>query len=235
VKQRFLTSIFYLLSIVFLYSISFATPTSAPKVKACKNCKKIPDITNHAKETCGEQFAMVFLVDKSGSTKEKKLDLFKSLIQEFINKMPEGNELAVIGFDKIPFVVHRLKKLMNLDREAVLHRTSLLLASGQTDFSPAIEEARSQLLKTSAKCKFVIIFTDGVINAASDFALSVVKELKMNGINVSIALFQSADDKYSDLHEIIATNGAGFFIRTGNEEYFRKNVLREIEKLTRKN
>lgn len=220
---------------ILLLSFAFSTvadpaPTPKPTNKPC--CKKVIDKVVASKESCEGQFALVFLVDKSGSVNGKKLDLFKSFVKHFIDVVPEGNDLSIIGFDSNPFIVRKMGILMNADKDSARRRTDMLMAHGSTDLSTSVNQARLELLKSNAKCKSIIVLTDGVLKGSGDFELTLTKQLKSShGINVSAALLQAGDEDDSDSYERLVMAGGGFFLRTAKEEFFSKNVLSEISKL----
>ena len=150
--------------------------------------------------------AFVFLVDKSGSmdtlnnNNSRLADAFRA-VTETAKSLRPGDETALIVFDKSVEVLLPLKK--RADNTSALDQRWQLKASGGTRLAPALTQAVKVLEKSQAEQRFLILVTDGFVDADKISTLTAM--LKQSSIQIiALAIGHNAD--ISSLKKLIGTN-----------------------------
>lgn len=157
-----------------------------------------------------EPRAVVLLIDKSGSMRdEMRFPIAQEAVKLVVRQMRDSDFLGVIAFDLKPVVVLWLESLGRV-KGIIETRIDRLKPLGETDFLPALDEAKQQLQGTKIARKLVVLLSDGVSRGSPDqlsqFVVGLRKEL---GATVStIAIGKEADTKTMKL---IAQSGGGAF------------------------
>ncbi|MGE0684644.1 MAG: glutamine amidotransferase [Candidatus Binatia bacterium] len=173
--------------------------------------------------------AMVLVIDTSGSMrKENKLLYAKEGIRAVARNLKDADLLGIIGFDREPFVVISLEPLGKI-RNDIDYRIGRLTASGGTFLLPALEEARRQLIRSTAARKQVVILTDGETGGSGSDYLDLVTVMHREAkITVSsIALGEEANLR---LLSRISDYGGGAFHHTTNPSSLPELFLDEMDK-----
>ncbi len=176
--------------------------------------------------------SVALVIDKSGSMREeRRMSYAREAARQLASALEDRDRLAVIGFDREPFVVIPLSEVGDI-REDFDKRIWRLKPAGGTRLYPALVEAERQLLGEKAKRRHIIVLSDGLSEDAEsgedrrryyDLALA----LGESRITIStIALGRDAD---SDFLERLASFGRGAFHATSDPSNLPELFLGELE------
>ena len=158
--------------------------------------------------------AVTFVIDKSGSMSsqahgEEKLGLAKVAALSAIEVLNPLDRVAVLSFDagyewSVPATEAG-------NRQTIAESLRVLGAGGSTDLYRALEEAHRGTREQNAKLKHLIVLSDGLSRAESDYT-ELARRIHADGITISTVAFgQDAD---LPLMANIATQGKGRFYHT---------------------
>ena len=122
--------------------------------------------SNFDKEKEKPSFAMVLVIDKSGSMGGDKIEMAKDAAKGAAELLGPKDQLGVIAFDGQSYWVSKLHSAA--DKGYIIDRISTIEASGGTSIYPGLSDAYEALVSTSAKLKHVILLTDGHSAFTSD-------------------------------------------------------------------
>ncbi len=176
--------------------------------------------------------SVALIIDKSGSMREEERMVFaKEAARQLVDHLRARDQIAVIGFDREPFVVIPLREAGDV-RDEFDGRISRLRPGGGSRLYPALEEARRQLLGQESKRRHIIVLSDGLMEDGEtasgrrryyDLALA----LSQQGVTVStIALGRDADSNFLDR---LASYGRGAFHETTDYATLPELMLGELE------
>ena len=126
----------------------------------------LPVRSNFDREKEKPSFAMVLVIDKSGSMGGDKIEMAKDAAKGAAELLGPKDQLGVIAFDGQSYWVSELHSAA--DKGYIIDRISTIEASGGTSIYPGLSDAYEALVSTSAKLKHVILLTDGHSAFTSD-------------------------------------------------------------------
>ena len=147
--------------------------------------------------------AVVFLMDRSYSTKGMQIELAKKAAVRVLRSLGSEDLFSVMAFDKQPYIPVPLQKIESRRKAEAL--ISLIQASGQTDIYPALGVAYRLLKDVEAERKIVILVSDGD-SETQNFA-ELIERMREKDIVVSTITL--GDKGNPDLMKQIATLGGG--------------------------
>jgi tight adherence protein B len=99
---------------------------------------------------------VVLVIDTSGSMTGPPLDSAKAAAVDFLGKIPENANVAVVGFGQTPMLAAPL----TTDRGAIVNAIGSLFADGETAMFDAVNAAVVQFSEADAQ-RFVVLLSDG--------------------------------------------------------------------------
>jgi Ca-activated chloride channel homolog len=146
--------------------------------------------------------AMIVVFDKSASMAGLKLALAKEASKAALQSLRDTDSFGVVAFDYNSYTPVALQPKNVSSMTAAIDR---IVASGETNAYPALEQALAQLSASKSDIKHVILLSDGR-SIAKDFE-TLTKKMATAKITVSsVAVGDGAD---RDLLDKIATWGQG--------------------------
>jgi Mg-chelatase subunit ChlD len=110
--------------------------------------------------------AVLLVIDKSRSMdpsrnpfKEDRIPYAKEIAKRVIGQLGDEDFIGVIGFDSKPFTVVPLDSVKKA-RPIFATQIDRLVADGNTEVMPALQEAKRQMQKQTADVKHVVLITD---------------------------------------------------------------------------
>jgi len=183
-----------------------APPPPPPEKEAPKTEKK-------SRKVPRPSFAVVAVIDKSGSMHGDKLRLAQLAIVATAHTIHDEDTLGVLAFDSVPKWIFKPKRAFRyLDLDAALKKLS---ASGGTNVHRALEEAHAEIRKLSTNIKHIILATDGRTELA-DFK-GLIERMTADDVTVStVAIGTEAD--HNLLARISGWGGGGFYFTSSYKE-----------------
>ena len=171
--------------------------------------------------------AVVLLIDKSRSMlRQNKMLSAKRAALVAINALKDDDYVSVIGFDRTPFTVIKLRPVKEV-RAIAQRRLDNLIANGGTELLPALFQAKATLKRSTTSRKHIILLSDGKFSHSSPRYVSEVRQMKSNGITLSsIALGAEAD---IPLMKTLAKSGDGVFYKTLDPRKLPEIFLKDIK------
>ena len=188
--------------------------------------------------------ALIIVLDKSGSMGGEKLELAKEASKAAVEVLRDDHMIGIVAFDYDHYWPVDLQTAE--DREEIDRRISRIIAGGETNIYPALEEAYDELIDTEAEVKHVILLSDGR-SLPEDFEELV---LRMNEETITVSTVAVGNGADRELLSNIAAWGSGrtYFMEDANrvpqvfadeaelatqgtlrEEPFQPVVLKEVE------
>ncbi len=188
--------------------------------------------------------ALIIVLDKSGSMGGEKLELAKEASKAAVDVLQDDHMIGIVAFDYDHYWPVDLREAD--DREEINRRISRIIAGGETNIYPALEEAYAALIDVEAEVKHIILLSDGR-SLPEDFE-SLVLGMDEETITVSTVAVGNGADR--ELLANISTWGGGrtYFMEDANrvpqvftdeaelatqgtlrEEPFQAVVLKEVE------
>ncbi len=163
----------------------------------------LPVRSNFEKEREQPGFAMILVIDRSGSMGGEKIELAKDAARAAVELMGPRDSIGVIAFDNETYWVSQLRP--GTDRGYLIDQIATIDAGGGTNMYPAMEQAYQALSESQAKRKHCILLTDG-ISSPGAFA-RLAGEMSSQQMTVTtVAMGDGADDQ---LLRDIARLGSG--------------------------
>jgi Ca-activated chloride channel family protein len=103
--------------------------------------------------------ALIIVLDKSGSMGGEKLELAKEASKAAVDVLQDDHRIGIVAFDYDHYWPVDLQEADN--REDINRRISRIIAGGETNIYPALEEAYTALIDVDAEVKHVILLSDG--------------------------------------------------------------------------
>ena len=175
--------------------------------------KELPKPEKKPRKVPRPSFAVVAVIDKSGSMDGDKLRLAQLAVVAITHTIHDEDALGVLAFDIVPKWIFRPRRAFRyLDLDAALKEMS---AGGGTDIYRALEEAYAEIRKLNTNVKHVILATDGRTELA-DFK-GLIEKMTADDITVStVAIGTEAD--HNLLARISAWGGGGFYFTSSYRE-----------------
>ena len=188
--------------------------------------------------------ALIIVLDKSGSMGGEKLELAKEASKAAVDVLQDDHMIGIVAFDYDHYWPVDLQ--VADDREEINRRISRIIAGGETNIYPALEEASNALVDVEAEVKHVILLSDGR-SLPEDFEELVVR-MSEDSITVSTVAVGNGADR--ELLANISAWGSGrnYFMEDANrvpqvftdeaelatqgtlrEDPFQPVVIKEIE------
>lgn len=135
--------------------------------------------------------AVVVLIDKSSSMNptinklnENRLLYAKQIARRILTQLADTDFVAAIGFDTASFSIVPLDQVKNV-RSTFDARIELLIAKGNTEIVPPLEEAMRLLRNQAADVKHVVLLTDADRVGGRTQVVEVVTRMRNEKIQVS--------------------------------------------------
>ena len=162
---------------------------------------------------------LVLVVDRSKSMEEEdRIGGLKRAVASFLEKLPEGSQIAVIAFGS---EIHRLS-LFTTDRGRIKTAVDALEPDGSTCFYDAVADAL-ELLKAESGRRAVLALTDGEDTSSQSANLeSVIASARRLGLPVYTLGLGSEDEiEGADLRRL-ATSTRGQYYPARNADQLRE-------------
>lgn len=155
---------------------------------------------------------VVLVLDKSRSMAyQGKIHAAKLAALSSISALKDNDQVGVIGFDRVPFVIIPLARVSEVKPRAE-RRLRNLTAAGETNLWPALGAARQALRKSNVSRKHIIVLSDGKIPLGRNDYTNEIKRARKEGITISaVALGAEADLPFM---KMMAQYGKGAFYHT---------------------
>ena len=156
--------------------------------------------------------ALIIVLDKSGSMGGEKLELAKEASKAAVAVLRDDHMIGIVAFDYDHYWPVDLQ--LADDREEIDRRISRIIAGGETNIYPALEEAYNELINVEAEVKHVILLSDGR-SLPEDFEELV---LRMNEETITVSTVAVGNGADRELLANISTWGSGrnYFIEDAN-------------------
>jgi tight adherence protein B len=115
--------------------------------------RRLPTLTRLPSDA----LAVVLAIDTSGSMAGSAIAAARNAAEEFVQKMPAGTQVAVIGFSGSPYVASPF----TTDRNALTAAISGLQANGETALYDAVSTGAAQLATTGGARRALVLLSDG--------------------------------------------------------------------------
>ena len=159
---------------------------------------------------------VVFVMDRSGSMSDEKMDQAKAALKFVLENLREGDQFNIIAFDSIVESFRPQLQVYNDEtRKAALGFIAGLSASGATNIDGALSVALTQL-KDSRGPNYLIFMTDGQPTVGELNESKIVLAAKQrNNVNARMITFGVGYDVNSRLLDKLArgNNGQSEFVR----------------------
>ncbi len=191
--------------------------------------------------------SLIIVLDKSGSMGGSKLELAKEASKAAVDVLEDDHLIGLVAFDYNHYWPVRLQPAER--REVINQNISMIVAGGETNIYPALQEAHLALIDIDSEIKHVILLSDGR-SLPDDFA-SLVEEMAAAEETVSTVAVGNGADR--ELLNSISDwgNGRNYFIEdaamvpqifteetelatqgTLSERPFQAVVIKEVEALS---
>jgi len=157
--------------------------------------------------------ALMIAFDKSYSMRGEKIELAKEAAKALVRELDAEHRFGLVSFDWNPFKVVPLQEVG--DGLDIVERIGRIEASAQTNFYPALEMCRDQLVAVDAEVKHVILLSDG--KTYPDDYQKLIGEMRAQEITVStVAVGGEADREL--LAEIARWgDGTSYFVQDASK------------------
>ena len=190
--------------------------------------------------------ALIIVLDKSGSMGGSKLELAKEASKAAVDVLRDDHMIGIVAFDYNHYWPVRLQTAER--REEINQNISMIVAGGETNIYPALQEAHDALIDIESEIKHVILLSDGR-SLPDDFATLVEQMAEAEQTVSTVAVGNGAD---RELLNSIANwgNGRDYFIEdasmvpqifteetelatqgTLSEQPFQALVIKDVEAL----
>jgi tight adherence protein B len=115
--------------------------------------KRLPTLTRLP----SDPLAVVLVLDTSGSMEGTPIDAAKAAATEFLQKVPAGTQVSVIGFSGTPYVVSPF----TTDQTALTNAIAGMEASGETALYDGVNAAIAQLAPMTGTRHAIVVLSDG--------------------------------------------------------------------------
>lgn len=144
----------------------------------------------NSQSSSSDSRAIILLVDKSGSMRDDhRIQYAQEAAKSIARQLNDRDFFGIVAFDEKPTTVVPLERLDQI-RMVVDKQIDNLKPDGQTDFRPALVEARRQLTASNAGRKHVILLSDGYSRGSQgqlvDLVLSMRKDLNLRISTIAI-------------------------------------------------
>jgi tight adherence protein B len=121
--------------------------------------KRIPTLTRLP----GDPLAVELVIDTSGSMRGAPIEAARAAAIQFIDRMPSGTQIGVVGFSDAPAVISPF----TTDRTALTNAINGVAVRGETALYDGVATAASQLATTSGTRRVTVLLSDGGDTASS--------------------------------------------------------------------
>jgi len=175
--------------------------------------KKLPEPEKKPRKAPRPSFAVVAVIDKSGSMHGDKLRLAQLAVIATAHTVQDEDTLGVLAFDSVPkWILKPKRSFRYLDLDAALKEIS---ASGGTNIYRALEEAHAEIRQLNTNVKHIILATDGRTELA-DFK-GLIEKMTADDVTIStVAIGTEAD--HNLLARISGWGGGGFYFTSNYRE-----------------
>ena len=155
-----------------------------------------------ATRVSGEELEVVLVIDTSGSMQGLPMEAAKVAAGAFVNRMPAGVPIAVVGFGPVPTVASPL----TTDRAATHFAINGLAPAGETALFDAVSVALGQFSGATAR-RSVVVLSDGADTVSAATAEQVVARVVDAGARVDAAVLASPESDAGVLASLSAAGG----------------------------
>jgi Ca-activated chloride channel family protein len=158
---------------------------------------------------------IVLVVDRSGSmNQEDRLPSLKGAVARFVEKMPQGSQVAVIAFSGQVELAQRF----TTDRRKVRATVDELFADGPTRFYDAVAEA-VDLLRHQRGRRAIIALTDGQDTHSTTALEDVAAQAREMGLPIyTLGLGNEREIAVAELKALAQATRAGYYPARRSEE-----------------
>lgn len=174
--------------------------------------------------------AVALLLDKSTSMQDdSRIEFTREAAKEVVRNLKNDDYISIVGFATAPFMVLRLTKVAEA-RNVAISRIDRIVAVGNTNLLPALDEARRALERAPAARKHMIILTDGKLPGDGGYFVEMIKQLRLLGVSTSTVLVGAEVD--DGLLKAMAEYGGGAFYHTLDPRSLPQIFLRDVKVAT---
>ncbi len=171
--------------------------------------------------------AVSLVLDKSRSMSfESRIEYARDASRQVVKNLKDDDYIGVIGFDSVPTTFVKMGQLAQI-REFALGRIAMIFPGERTNLMPALQESRRSLINVPAGRKHIIILTDGRLPDAGPYYVSMVKDLRLQGVTVSTVLLGNETD--ISLLKDMADQGGGSFYQTLDPRSLPSIFLQDVK------
>jgi len=181
------------------------------------------------------KMALVAVLDRSGSMaapvskSRTKMDLANAGVAEAIRLLSNSDEISVIAVDSSAHVIIPLAQADETGN--LINAVRRIRSQGGGIFvHTALIEAAKQIRKSNLTTRHILLFSDASDSEEQQGSIKLVKELKKEGIGVSVIGLGTTVDVDADFLKKVAKNGGGqvYFTNRPQElpQVFSQEVIR---------
>jgi tight adherence protein B len=151
----------------------------------------------------GDELDVVLLMDTTGSMGGGPLDEAKTAAASFLQKLPQGTSVAVLGYDTTARVVSEFSP----DLGAHVNALAALEASGRTALYDALHTALDLLEGRSAEHRALVLLTDGEDNASTTTLAETAARLEVTQVTLHGIEYRTAYTDAAGLGTLVGATG----------------------------
>jgi tight adherence protein B len=151
----------------------------------------------------GEELEVVLVIDTSGSMQGLPMVAAKNAAGAFVNRMPAGVPISVVGFGPVPTVASPLTTDRVLTHQAI----NALAPAGETALFDAVTVALGQFSAAPAR-RSVVVLSDGADTVSAATPDLVAERVAAAGARVDAAVLASPESDAAAL-DSLAQRGGG--------------------------
>jgi uncharacterized membrane protein/uncharacterized protein YegL len=155
---------------------------------------------------------MVFVIDRSGSMSDDKLELAKEAALRAVEILRPEDNVGVIAFSGEPQIVQPLTELT--DKEGVMKQILSIQVGGGTNIYPAVKRAYDMLAEADVQRKHIILLSDGQSGTTSDYN-QILQAMNNESMTMSTVSIGAESDQ--ELLETLANGAGGRYYYTQDE------------------
>jgi tight adherence protein B len=150
-----------------------------------------------------DPLAVVLALDTSGSMQGAPIAAAKAAAVEFLQKVPAGTQVAVVGFSDAPMVVSPF----TTDRNALTSAIQGVQASGETALYDGVNAAISQLAPMTGTRHAIVVLSDGGDTTSQATLQSTIGSLAGADTTFYAAALLTAESDLRALDQLAAAAG----------------------------
>ena len=164
-----------------------------------------------ARLVTNESLRVVLVVDTSGSMQGASIAAAKSAARGFLDRLPAGSEVGVVGFGSRPTVLHPL----SADRVSAAAALDRLVAAGETALHDAVVVAAQQVPADGRRTE-IILLSDGGDTVSAATLDRAIEVLRGSSARLHSIALDTAESNRAVL-ESLAASGAGGVVAAAHD------------------